>query len=138
MLLLLFDLFPGFVIRAGPGLALPFREVSRPFLERAGCGVKTMKSLEEIRKIIQERRDLLARRYGVAVVGVFGSYVRGKESPGSDLDLLAEILRPISLLDLVGAELYLEEALGVKVDLVPKRSLRKELRDSILKEAVAP
>lgn len=97
-----------------------------------------MKSLGEIRKIIQEHRDILAQRYGVAVVGLFGSYVRGEGGPGSDLDMLAEILRPISLLDLVGAELYLEEALGVKVDLVPKRSLRKELRDTVLKEAVSP
>ncbi len=97
-----------------------------------------MKPLSEIRKIIREHRDVLAERYGVAVVGIFGSYVRREGNAASDLDLLAEILRPISLLDLVGAELYLGEILGVKADLVPKRSLRKELRDIILKEAVSP
>ena len=97
-----------------------------------------MKVLNEIRNIIREHHHVLAERYGVAVVGVFGSYVRGEQNAESDLDLLAEILRPISLLDLVGAELYLSEGLGVKVDLVPKRSLRKELRDTILQEAVAP
>jgi predicted nucleotidyltransferase len=31
----------------------------------------------------------------------------------------------------------LTEVLGVKVDLVPKRSLRVELRETILKEAVS-
>jgi len=46
-------------------------------------------------------------------------------------------LRPIDLLELVGAELYLTEVLETKVDLVPRRSVREELRDIILKEAVS-
>jgi predicted nucleotidyltransferase len=96
-----------------------------------------MKTLTEIGNIIRQRSDILADRYGVSVVAVFGSYVRGEEAEQSDLDLLVEFLRPISLLELVGAEIYLTEALGVKVDLVPKRDVRAELRDSILAEAVA-
>ncbi len=96
-----------------------------------------MKTLEEIRKTIQAHRDELAQKYGVGVVGVFGSYARGEERAGSDLDVLVEILRPIDLLKLVGAEIYLTDLLGVKVDLVPKRSLRVELRERILKEAVS-
>jgi len=96
-----------------------------------------MKTLDEIKDIIKQHRGLLAERYGIAVVGIFGSYVRGKQKSESDLDMLVEILRPISLLELVGAEIYLTEVLGIKVDLVPKRDVRAELRDSILKEAVA-
>lgn len=68
--------------------------------------------------------------------GLFGSYVRGEQRPESDLDVLVDIVRPISLFELVGAEIYLEELLGVKVDIVPNRALREELRDSILAEAV--
>jgi predicted nucleotidyltransferase len=96
-----------------------------------------MKTLDEIREAIKSHQDVLAQKYGVAAVAVFGSYVRGEERDGSDLDLLVEILRPIDLLKLVGAEIYLTEVLGVKVDLVPKRSLRVELREAILKEAVS-
>jgi predicted nucleotidyltransferase len=70
------------------------------------------------------------------VVGIFGSYVRGEQQEESDLDLLAEILHPISLLELVGAEIYLSEKLGVKVDLIPKRNVRKELREAIQQEAI--
>ncbi len=95
-----------------------------------------MKTLDELRSAVNEHLDVLAQKYGVAVVAVFGSYVRGEERPQSDIDLLVEILRPISLLELVGAELYLSEVLGSKVDLVPQRAVREELRDSILKEAV--
>lgn len=95
-----------------------------------------MKTVEEIRTSIQRHQDILAERYGVRVVGLFGSYVRGEQRRQSDLDLLADIVRPVSLLELVGAELYLSEVLGIKVDLVPKRDVRPELRETILKEAI--
>ena len=97
-----------------------------------------MKTLDEIRGVLTQQRDLLAARYGIAVVGIFGSRVRGEATADSDLDLLTENLRPISLLELVGAELYLSDLLGIKVDLVPKRSVREELRESILAEAIVP
>lgn len=93
--------------------------------------------MDEIKKIIRQHSGTLAERYGVGVVAIFGSYVRAEQAERSDLDLLVEFLRPISLLELVGAEIYLTEALGVKTDLVPKRDVRPELRESILKEAVA-
>lgn len=96
-----------------------------------------MKTIDEIKAIIGQHQSALAEKYGVAVVGIFGSYVRHEQKEGSDLDLLAEILRPTSLLELVGAEIYLSEILGVKVDLVPKRSLREELRETILREVLA-
>ncbi len=96
-----------------------------------------MKALEEIRHILREHAPVVAERYGVQVVGIFGSYARGEQHESSDLDLLVEYLQPISLLDLVGAELYLSDVLGVKVDLVPRRAVRKELRDHTFREAVA-
>ena len=96
-----------------------------------------MKTLNEIKTIIRQHRDVLAERYGIAVVGIFGSNVRDQQGQQSDIDLLADILRPISLLELVGAELYLNEVLEVKVDLVPKRDVREELRETILREAIA-
>jgi len=96
-----------------------------------------MKTLDEIRSMLKENRSVLAEEYGIAVVGIFGSYVRDEQTPESDLDLLAEILRPISLLELVGAELYLSDVLGVKVDLIPRRNLREELREAVFKEAVS-
>ena len=96
-----------------------------------------MLTVNEVKEVVRRHSSILAERYGVSVVGIFGSYVRGEEKAGSDIDLLAEILKPISLLELVGAELYLSEVLGLKVDLVPKRSLRAEIKEAILKEAVA-
>ncbi len=96
-----------------------------------------MKTLEDISAVLREHQGYLDERYGVRVVGIFGSYVRGEQRAESDLDILVEVLRPISLLELVGAEIFLSEALGMKVDLVTRRSLREELRESVLREMVA-
>ena len=96
-----------------------------------------MKTLNEIRTILRQQGDIVAEKYGIAIVGVFGSYVRGEQDSQSDLDLLMEKLRPVSLLELVGAEIYLSGILGMKVDLVPRLNVREELRESILREAVS-
>lgn len=95
-----------------------------------------MKQLDEIRERIRKCNPILVERYGVEVSGVFGSYARQEAGENSDLDLLAEIVRPVGLLEFVGAEHYLTEQLGVKVDLVPRRSLREELKPQVLREMV--
>jgi hypothetical protein len=68
--------------------------------------------------------------------GIFGSYVRGEESPGSDLDVLVEFDEGANLLDLVGLSNFLEEKLRCPVDVVPQSALRMELKTDILKETV--
>lgn len=69
-------------------------------------------------------------------LGIFGSYVRGNQKKRSDLDLLVEFEEVPSLFKFIELEDYLNEILGVKVDLVRKKALREELKDSILKETV--
>lgn len=64
-------------------------------------------------------------------VGVFGSYARGDNSSNSDLDILIDFNSKVDLLDLIGLEQELSETLGVKVDLVTKRSLTDSLRPYI-------
>ncbi len=94
------------------------------------------KSLNEIKKILDKHRDELRLKYKIKGISIFGSYVRGEQKKKSDIDILAEFEEPVSLLDLVGAELYLSEILKTKVDLIPKEDVRPELKDIILKEAV--
>ncbi|MBI5585831.1 MAG: nucleotidyltransferase family protein [Deltaproteobacteria bacterium] len=96
-----------------------------------------MKTLEEIRRVIRTHEDELRQRYKARVVGIFGSYVRGEQQGGSDLDLLAEFDEKASLLDLGGAQVMLSELLEVKVDLVPREDIRPELRDNIEAEVLA-
>jgi hypothetical protein len=96
-----------------------------------------MKNLNEISKKLVSLKRELHERYAVSKIEVFGSYARGEQLEKSDLDVLVEFDRTIDLLDLVGLEMFISEQLGVKADVVPKRSIRPELRDIILDEAIA-
>ena len=78
----------------------------------------------------------VAARYKVKEIGLFGSFVRGEQREVSDIDLLAEFDQGADLLDLVGLALFLEGELGRRVDVVPKRALREELRAAVLSEVV--
>jgi predicted nucleotidyltransferase len=97
-----------------------------------------MKSLDEIQQTLREQQPYLAEKYGVRIVGVFGSYVRQEQRLDSDLDLLIELDRPpkISLIGLVELEDYLSQILGVDVDLAIKTNLKKRIGKNILKEVV--
>ncbi|MBI1228442.1 MAG: hypothetical protein GC192_24620 [Bacteroidetes bacterium] len=57
-------------------------------------------------------------------VGVFGSYARGENQQGSDLDILIKFKEAIGLLELVQIEQELSDKLGIKVDLVTEGSLK--------------
>jgi predicted nucleotidyltransferase len=98
-----------------------------------------MKTVSEISQILQDQKPYLAEKYGVAEIGIFGSYVRGEQRPDSDLDILIELERParISLIDLVELELYLSDLLGIKVDLAVKKNLKPRIGERILQEAIA-
>lgn len=79
----------------------------------------------------------ILKRHGVKKAGLFGSVVREDFSKESDIDILVEIDKDISLLDFVGLKLEIEETLGKKVDLVEYSTIKPPLRDNILKEEVA-
>jgi hypothetical protein len=96
-----------------------------------------VKSLEEIKEIIRSYREELEERYRVSSIAIFGSYVRGEQKKESDIDLLVEFEGPVSLLHIVSVENYLSDILGMKVDLVPRKNIREELRETIIKEAIA-
>ena len=85
---------------------------------------------------IKEKILPILKRYGVTRAGVFGSVVRGEAKEDSDVDILVEIESKISLLDFVGLQLELEEALGKRVDLGEYGTIKPIIKDRILKEQV--
>jgi predicted nucleotidyltransferase len=95
-----------------------------------------MLSLEKIRKSLNAQKELLRSRYKISRLGIFGSYVRGEQQSGSDLDILVDYEEAPSLIALIEIENQLSELLGVKVDLVTRKGLRSQLRKQILGEVV--
>ena len=93
--------------------------------------------IAEIQSTITAEKDEIRRSYRAEIRGIFGSYARGDFHADSDLDLLVDFDEGANLFDHVGLQQFLEEKLGCKVDLVSRRSLRAELRTSILNEMIS-
>ena len=81
-------------------------------------------------------QGITKERYKAEVIGIFGSYVRGEQKEGSDLDVLVKFYKEATLFELVGLSIFLGEELGVKVDVVPYDAVREEIKERVLKEAV--
>ena len=90
----------------------------------------------EFARILREHMPELERDYGVASLALFGSYVRGEEIEGSDLDILVDFNLIPSLLDLASLQRNLSDHLRTPIDLVPRSSLRETISGRILREAV--
>lgn len=66
------------------------------------------------------------------MIGIFGSFARGENKQGSDIDILIEFKNPPSLLTLIRLENELTDILGIKVDLVTTGAIKnKRIRKSI-------
>jgi len=98
-----------------------------------------VRTLSEIKGLLEEQKIYLHQRYGIVEIRIFGSYGRGEQDEGSDIDILVDLgeTPSIDLLDLVNLERYLSELLGIKVDVAIKRSLRKRIGQRILSEGVS-
>lgn len=78
----------------------------------------------------------ILRRHRTITASVFGSMARGDAGPDSDVDLLVEFERGVTLFDLADLKLELEEALGRKVDLTSPGVLKPRLRGHVMKHVV--
>jgi len=94
------------------------------------------RSLKSMLKILHQQIPMLAERYSVETLEVFGSYVRDEQKKDSDLDVLVTFKQAPSLLTFIAIENYLSDLLGVKVDLVMKDALKPKIGQQILREAI--
>lgn len=86
--------------------------------------------------LVQIKKKILPvlKQAGVTRSSIFGSYARGDQIKGSDIDILVEMPKGRSLLDLIGLEIELKKAVGMKVDLLTYNSINPLLKDYIQKD----
>lgn len=78
----------------------------------------------------------LLKQEGIKKAGIFGSYARGEAKKNSDIDILVEIRKDLSLLDIIKIQNKLEDILGKKVDLIEYKELNPLFRKEAIKEEV--
>jgi len=89
----------------------------------------------EINKIKPKILKVL-KKHNIARAGIFGSYARGEQTKKSDVDILIDINKNISLLGFITIKLALEDALKKRVDLVEYDLIKPIIKDRILKEEI--
>src|SRR5689334_12234311 len=82
---------------------------------------------------IKEQVLPVLKKADVTKAALFGSYVRGDNTKKSDIDILVDLPRGKTLLDLVGLEQDLQEILHKKVDVVTYNGIHPLLKDHILR-----
>lgn len=96
-----------------------------------------MKSLEEIKEKLRSLQEEVKREYKAEIIGIFGSFVRGEQKEGSDIDVLVKFYKGATLFEFVGLAIFLEETLGIKrVDVVPYDTVREEIKEQVFKEVI--
>jgi predicted nucleotidyltransferase len=93
--------------------------------------------LLQIIQLLRQHFPLLAEKYRVKSLSIFGSYVRHEQRSDSDLDVLVTFHEQPSLLKFIELENYLSDVMGVKIDLVMRDALKPRIGRRILSEAVA-
>lgn len=78
----------------------------------------------------------ILKRHDVSRAGLFGSYATNEYTAESDVDILVQLGKKISLLDFVGIKFDLEDTLNKKVDLVEYQAIKPRLRDRILAQEI--
>jgi len=92
--------------------------------------------IDQIIMKLRENKPVLEEKYKVKTLGIFGSYVRGEQKEGSDLDILVEFQEPVGLFKFMELEEFLGKNTGVKVDLVSRKALKPRIGKYILEEVI--
>jgi uncharacterized protein len=87
-------------------------------------------------ELLAQSKPILATRYGVTRLALFGSTARDTARSNSDIDILVAFDGPATSERYFGVQFYLEDLFGSPIDLVTEKALREELRSSVEKEAV--
>ena len=86
---------------------------------------------------IKETVVPIFKQYGISQAAVFGSYARGEERAGSDIDFLIHLGRPIDLVEFIRLKAQLQEALGRPIDLVTDDTIIPYFEPDIKKDLIS-
>ena len=87
--------------------------------------------------LLREHKPVLAQRFGVQRLALFGSMARDTARADSDVDVLVAFDGPATAKRYFGVQFYLEDLLQRRVDLVTEKALRERLRPYVERDATA-
>ena len=91
---------------------------------------------DEVLDLLQTHKTVLADRFGVTGLALYGSFARDEATPESDVDVLVEFQAPPDWRRYFGVQFYLEDLLGRTVDLAAPGEVRRELRPYVERDVI--
>jgi uncharacterized protein len=90
----------------------------------------------QVLEILASSKPVLTEQFGVTSLALFGSTARNTAREDSDIDILLSFDGPATPERYFGVQFFLEDAMGRPIDLVTEKALRKELRASVVRDAI--
>jgi predicted nucleotidyltransferase len=90
----------------------------------------------ELLALLAQHKPVLAERFGVDSLRLFGSFARDTAREDSDVDVLVRFNGPPTSDQYFGVQFYLEDLLGRAVDVVSETALRERLRPYVERDAI--
>ncbi|MYC13203.1 MAG: nucleotidyltransferase family protein [Gemmatimonadetes bacterium] len=91
---------------------------------------------DEVLNVLRAHKPILLQRFGVRELALFGSFARDQATDTSDIDILVRFDAPLNWQRYFGAQGYLEDLLGRRVDLATDQDLRVEIRPYVEREVI--
>ena len=89
-------------------------------------------SIEEVVQYLNKNRIYLHDRFGITSIGIFGSFVRGEQTPYSDIDMVIEMEKSKKNIHIfLQLKRFIEKEIGRKVDIGFEHSLKPAIREKI-------
>ncbi len=85
---------------------------------------------------ISQKTLFVLQKYGIHSASVVGSVARGQQTAKSDIDIVIEVIKPISLLTFARIKLELEEVLQTKVDLMERSAIKPRISKYLLQDEI--
>lgn len=92
-------------------------------------------NVERVLNTLNKHRQTI-KNFGVHSLALFGSVARNQAKTTSDLDFLVEFEGVATFDNYMNLKFFLEDLFQKPVDLVTKESLKKEIRQTVIKEAI--
>ncbi len=92
---------------------------------------------KQLLDLLREHKPVLADRFGIIELALFGSFVHDGADDESDVDILVRFETTPDWRQYFDAQTYLEDLLGRSVDMATRNELREEIKPFVEREAIS-
>lgn len=91
---------------------------------------------DNVLDLLRQHKPIMKERFGISEISLYGSFARDEATNDSDIDVVVKFDGNPSARSYFGAQFYIEDLSGRKVDLARMHELRKEIRPYVDRDLI--